>query len=505
MSGPRIRAFPTVVAPALASALALVLLAGCGTRLTQDELVAMNGGTVTAVPGSEPGGAPSDISGGVPGAVPADPGAPAVDPNAAAPGAQPGATPAAGGTAARPGTTTATTAPGTGGSGGGRKSGPATAALKTDNKPLTVCSVSELGGPAGAAFAQGIAGLQSWVGDVNSRGGVAGHKIRVVVKDSNSDPNVALAHARTCVENEGAVALVGSLSPLSNRGMQKYLESKGVPSIGGDCGSSTWNDSPVFFNQCPSVESNYWMLAYEAARAGTENKKLGFLYCQEAQTCAEGKKWWIDNQFPQKNGLELAYSKQFSLTQLDFTSECSAMKSAGVTVVMAVVDPSGLQRMGQSCARQGYNPVWSQPYASVYPDTPKKAGLGNIVLSMPVMPFDGITGKDAQNPTYQRYLTAYQRYGDGKPPGPSAVIGFTAGLLFERFVTEVAQKSPSVTSAALLQAASGIKKETLGGAIAPANFTTGEKTPDSKCWFLQVARDGGAFTAPNGLKQTCRK
>ncbi|GAA0616928.1 hypothetical protein GCM10009547_18820 [Sporichthya brevicatena] len=501
MSGPRFRAFPAALAPALASVLALALLAGCGTRLTQDELVAMNGGAVTTVPGADPAGTAADV----PGAVQADPGAPAPDPNAAAPGAQPVATPVAGGTAAKPGTTTATTAPGASTSGGGKSSRPATAALKTDNKPLTICSISEMGGPAGAALAQGVNGMQAWVGDVNSRGGVAGHQIRLVVKDSGSDPNVALSHARACVENEGAVAIVGSMAPFTSRGMMGYLQSKGVPAIGGDCGSSAWNDSPVMFNQCPAVATNYWSLAAEAARSGAQNKKFGFLYCQEAQTCAEGKRFMIDEKFVAQNGLELAYSKQFSLTQLDFTSECSAMKSAGVTAVTIVADPSALQRMGQSCSRQGFNPIYVLSYASVYPDTPTKAGLANIRLALPVVPFCCVTGADAENETFQRYLTSFQRYGGGKEPGPAAIIGFTAGLLFERFVLGVAETTPTVSSAALLKAAGGLKKETLGGMVAPITLTPGQKTPDTKCWSVMEARNGGAFTTPYGLTMSCRK
>jgi branched-chain amino acid transport system substrate-binding protein len=417
------------------------------------------------------------------------------------------ASPAAGATTPQPGGPAANQSGGgtSTKSGTGRTTDAVTSALKTDNKPITVCSVSELGGPAGAALAQGVNGMQAWVGDVNAHGGVAGHQIRLIVKDSGSDPNVALSHARDCVENQGAVALVGSMAPFTSRGMMPYLQSKGVPAIGGDCGSSAWNDSPVMFNQCPTVETNYWMLAVEAAKANTPNKNFAFLTCQEAQTCAEGKRWMIDEKFPEKNGLKLAYTKVFSLTQLDFTAECSAMKSAQVTTVLSVADPSALQRLGQSCARQGFNPIWVQPYASVNPDTQTKAGLANIILTMPVMPFCCIAGKDAQNPAYQRFVTDFQRYGGGKPAGPAAPIGFTAGLLFERFVHEVAKTTPTVTSAALLQAESGIQKETLGGAVGPMTLTPGGKTPDSKCWFTMVAKDGGAWQVPQGLKPTCRK
>lgn len=487
-----------IVVPAV---LALALLAGCGSRLSQGELVAMNSGPAAGI-AQQPG-----IAGTVPdtgaslqaGAAATDTDVPVANPTGAI---STTLDKKAGSGGANPGAAAAQT---NGAGTGAAKGGAGAAAIKTDNKPLTICSISELAGPVGAALADGVRGLQAWVGDVNSHGGVAGHQIRVIVKDSGSDPNVALSHARACVENEGAVAVVGSMMPLTGRGMQAYLESKGVPAIGGDCGSGFWNESAVFFNQCPTVETSYWYLAYEAAHSGAANKKYAVMYCQEAQTCAEAKKYMITEKFPEKNGLELAYTKVISLTQLDFTAECSAMKSAGITSVSVVADPATLQRLGQSCTRQGFNPIYVEPYASVALDSPQKAGLGNITLGMPVLPFCCVSGKAAENPTYKRYLTSVERYGGGKPAGPATVLGFTAGLLFERFIQEVAKTTPTVSSAALLKAASGIKQETLGGVVAPITLTSGQKTPDSKCWYVMQARGGGQWSAPNGLKLTCRK
>jgi branched-chain amino acid transport system substrate-binding protein len=480
----------------LPGVLSIALVSACGSRLSQAELTALNPGSTTAAVSAPtaPGIAPNIAPGMAPATAPGAALAPSPPIAGATPTAGPG--PAAPGPGPRqpPVGTTA-----------GKPIAPIAERTRTDNQPVTVCSVSELAGPAGAALAQGVTGITSWVGEVNARGGVLGHRIRLLVKDSGSDPAVALALTRSCVENDGAVALVGSMAPLTGRSIQSYLESKGVPAIGGDCGATVWNDSPAFFNQCPSVETMVWGVMAEAARVDAAHQKFAFLYCQEAGVCAEARALVVDRRFAQLNGLELAYVKQFSLVQLDFTSECAAMKSAGVSTAFAVGDPSSLQRLGQSCSRQGFNPTWSQSYASVAANTPTKAGLGNIRLIVPVVPFCCLTGKDAENPSYQRFVSAFARFGGGQTPGPAAPIGYTAGLLFERFLAEVAKTSPAVTSAGLLAAAGSLKKETLGGAVPPINLTPGRKTPDSGCWFVMVAREGGQWQTPNGLRLTCRK
>jgi branched-chain amino acid transport system substrate-binding protein len=203
--------------------------------------------------------------------------------------------------------------------------------------------------------------------------------------------------------------------------------------------------------------------------------------------------------------MTVAYSKQISLTQLDFTSECSAMKAANVTTVDIVADPSTLQRLGQSCSRQGFNPIYVQSQATVSATSQSAPGLGDLRVVLAAFPFCCLSGPPASNHAYQRYVTAYQRYGGSAAPGPAATDGYSAALLFQRFVDEVAKTSPAVTPASLLKAAGGIKNETLGGLAPPITLSVGKKTPDSRCWFVAVARNAGPYQVPDGLKTMCRR
>jgi hypothetical protein len=72
-------------------------------------------------------------------------------------------------------------------------------------------------------------------------------------------------------------------------------------------------------------------------------------------------------------------------------------------------------------------------------------------------------------------------------------------------VEQVAKTSARITPQLLIRAASNIKKETLGGVAPPINLTTGKPTPDSRCWYVAVAKNAGPWQVPNGLGLTCRR
>jgi branched-chain amino acid transport system substrate-binding protein len=335
-----------------------------------------------------------------------------------------------------------------------------------------------------------------WASYVNATGGVAGHPIQAIAEDSGSDPNKALSEVQDLYQNHHIIALVADMSPLTNAGFRSYVEKVGLPVIGGDCGSVTWNLSPLFYPTCAQTDTAYREIAQLSK---TRGDKFAFMYCLEAQTCAEGKTDMVDRGYARQAGLTLVYSAQISLTQVDFTSQCLAMKSAGATVVDLVADPSTVQRAGTSCSRQGYNPIWVQSQASVSATSQQLPGLGNLAVQNSVFPFAGVSGV----PAIDEFKAAFAKYDPGEVPGPANANGWAASELFAKLVTIAAQTNPTITSPSLRQAATTLHGETLGGLTAPMTFPAGQPAPDVKCYFVTETSNGGAWVAPDGDKPRC--
>lgn len=73
--------------------------------------------------------------------------------------------------------------------------------------------------------------------EINDKGGILGRPVKMVVYDTESDPNVALRMARELVEKDDVLAIIGPTSTGSGMAIKKYTEEQGIPTImtvGGD-------------------------------------------------------------------------------------------------------------------------------------------------------------------------------------------------------------------------------------------------------------------------------
>lgn len=471
----------TRVTVALILILSLVVTA-CGTRLDREAIMASAYGTgTTAGPGGQEG-VPGELGeGGLPGAPDAGTGGQANGDAGPVDGANQHSD--SGKTA----------------SGSGKTGSPGGSARPKDSSgggggPIVIASVGSYSGPAGAAWGAGAQGLKVWASHVNSKGGINGRKVEVIVYDDGGDGAKARSQAQDAVENRKAVALVGSMSHVTIKQQQSYAEKKKIPMIGGGCDGDHWHQSPLLFGQCASSDSSIYSVVAVGGKLG-KGKKWGALVCQESATCSQGEDLWFNKGYAEKAGLKPVYRAKISIAQPDFTSECIGARNAGVEILTVLGDPNTLARVGASCRRQNYNPQYLQPSGTVASKTPAQPGLADVLVSSPVFPFTGL-----KTPASKEFQAAWARYAGGKQLSGGAPLGWTAGKLFERAATKA---RANVAPAGLIKALNTLQNERLGGLTAPLTYPAGRPASDSKCWFV-MRTNNGAWAAPQGDKLMCR-
>lgn len=465
----------TVFAPIVA-----VLLAACGGTLSDEEVLAA--GAVTTPVGPAAGGG----SGPVPGADGAVAGPAAATGTEGATVGQPGAVVGPGG---------APTAGPEGATAGGGGDGAAAAAPSTPGEtgPIVVASVGNYSGPAGAAQAGIPRGVQVWAASVNAAGGLFGREVQVIVVDDGGDPARYASAVRDLVENRGVVAFVGNGASLSMPGGTAYLESAGVPVIGSDCSVHDWFRSSVYFPQCPTFSSHLESIVRAGVRV-TGRTQMGFVACLESAACrGDGGELEAG---AAASGAEIVYTGQISLTQIDFTAECRNAQSAGVDLMFVGADPNTLARFARSCERQGFTPKYVQASISVNAESVTLPGLSDVVVALPVFPFQGGSG-----PAIDAFSSAMGLYGGGVP-GPAEAYGWASGKLFEAIATRAAATAQSLQPATLLAAAHTVEGETLGGLTVPLTFTGATPTP-ANCYFVVQGDGAGGWSAPLGSEAIC--
>jgi branched-chain amino acid transport system substrate-binding protein len=106
-------------------------------------------------------------------------------------------------------------------------------------------TTSPYSGPASAYGVYGQA-QSAYFQMINEKGGINGRKINLISLDNAYSPPKALEQTRRLVESDEVFAIVGFVGTAPNAAVQKYLNSKAVPSIFLTSGAERFNDPKNF-------------------------------------------------------------------------------------------------------------------------------------------------------------------------------------------------------------------------------------------------------------------
>lgn len=360
----------------------------------------------------------------------------------------------------------------------------------TKGHPIVVGNVGTYSGPIGSMLRQAPRAVQAWAASVNARGGLNGHPVKVIVMDDGGDAAKSRSQVQELVEQHKVVALVGNM-PLaaSLKAWQPYIEEKKIPVIGGSC-IDGWNDSPMLFSQCPSLDSSIFGTVLVGAKHG-KSKKFGAFVCTEDPSCSYMADRWFKGGQAERAGLDPRYQANISITQPDYTAECIQARNAGVELLSVMGDPNTWERVAASCHRQNYNPQFIEN-SVVSANLPSKPGFSDALSPQLVMPFAGVS-----SPVFREFEDAWRKYGSGVIEG-SASMGWAGAKIFEKAARTA---ESDISSVGLVRSLYTFKNERFGGMTVPLSY--GPKgTSDSHCIFFMKAK-GGRWTAPAGDRPLC--
>jgi branched-chain amino acid transport system substrate-binding protein len=334
-------------------------------------------------------------------------------------------------------------------------------------------------------------GAEIWAKYVNQHGGLGGHKVNLITADDGGDPSTGLSEAQTMVQQDHVIAFVDSNNVLSEPTIQPYLEQAKVPMVGGDDIASPWFTSPDFFPSGASLQVQLDGIIKATVQTG--NTKFGTIVCVEfALICSNAGK--IVDQDAAGLGGKAVYDANVSLAQPDFTSQCLAAKSAGVTALFLGLDPASITRVASDCSNQGYHPK----YLSISLDDTNSvitSSTVGMISGGSAFPFSVVSAATAQFDQ-----AAQQATGSG-PIGEYEALAWVGGLILQTASANLPAANP--TAADVLAGLYQIKNNDFGGLASPITYVQGQPTVSPKCAFL-IEIGNGAFVAPNGLTPTCQ-
>jgi branched-chain amino acid transport system substrate-binding protein len=368
---------------------------------------------------------------------------------------------------------------------------PAGVPLVADKSVVKVGHIGTYSGVLGAIFNGGREMTSVWAASVNAHGGLNGHPVKVITADDGGDPSRNLSLTRDLVENQGVIAFVGNITPLSLNGSRAYLESKKIPLVGGDLTDVGWYRSPMFFPQGALIDGPLRGAAKLAVRSG--GPKVALLYCAEAAACYTARDLFQGDAVTNAGG-KLTYSAQVSLAQPNFTAECLQLRFREIDAVVATVDGNSLARIARDCKQQNVKVQFVSFALALVDSLRSSPDLDGLVGSTGLFPWMLRTGPAAE------YGAALGKYAPKLLTSGSTAAVWGSGLLLQ--AASRALPAGAVTSADILNGLYSLKKETLGGLAPPLTFRRGKPPAPMTCWY-EIALRKGEFVPPAGLKYTC--
>jgi branched-chain amino acid transport system substrate-binding protein len=358
-------------------------------------------------------------------------------------------------------------------------------------------SIGSCGGALASSIGGACAAIQAWASDVNARGGINGHPVKMIVIDDSATPEKALTGVKQLVEGDHVRAIVGEYSVLDSL-WAKYVQAKGMPVIGGFSTEPEFAANPDFFPSGGAVPPYDYGIASLAH--SSHKPKVGVMYCAEAPACALNTPLIAKSAHLFFPDVSVVYSAKIAATQPSYISECLAAKQAGVQTLVISQAGAIMLRVAQECAQQGFKPAIMTTGGVLNPVNAKDPSLQGALSVVGNVPLS-----DHTLPASQRFLAAMAKYASSvSPSGPewNGVLSqvWSGGLLFEA-AAKAGDIGPTSTSAQIKQALHKLTNETLGGFSSPLTFKPNTPT-QVPCTFL-LGVSNGTLDAPHGIAPVC--
>jgi branched-chain amino acid transport system substrate-binding protein len=326
------------------------------------------------------------------------------------------------------------------GSGGSSIASPAGASSAPTGNPIPIGVVGSYSGPVSSSIAAAHDSIIAWAAAVNASGGINGRPVKLYVKDDGGNLSTSLTAVKSLVADDHVVALVGEAAG-SAAPWAQYVESAGIPVIGGNSVDITFLSNADFYGVGGNLLSDYYGIAALAKQNGD---KIGNVFCAELPACAATTQ--LLTAFGGPLGVTVAYSSKAAASTPDFTAVCQGLKSANVQSYTLGLAAATFKQVARQCGQQQLTAKLLTSYVtdSTYPGTGAFEGME---VADPVFPYwlDTTAATKEFHAAIARYSPTLGT--DANPLNAEAAQAWASGKLFEAAVK--ASGSSDITSASL--------------------------------------------------------
>lgn len=354
--------------------------------------------------------------------------------------------------------------------------------------PIVIGASLPLSGTLGYMGKEVSEGIQGIINQTNDDGGINGRPIKFVPMDDAYDPAKHLANTRYLVDNEKAVAIVGSLGTEGLKSAAKFLNPKNFPVIGALSISDAISKPPqksLFALPAPQSVEGPTLVEYAVEKL--KAKRIAFVYQNDS---------WGEPAFKfseekiKSYGMEFVKVESFEPKASEMSTQLHRIKEAKPDAVILYALGSQAAAFVNSAADENFKPAILGPSGLNSPEWIKlvgKNGEGIISCSS----YYPIT---ADNMKWVRDL--HEKYKLANPSSNS-LMGTSAALVFIEALKNV---DGDLTPEAVLKEAEKIKNfdQKIGDPISFGTLDEGDNSRRGQTTQSIVILKDGLFV-PEGI------
>jgi len=266
----------------------------------------------------------------------------------------------------------------------------------------------DLSGPVAAGMPMLRNAMQMRIDEVNAAGGIHGRKIRLIVEDNGSQPQMAVRAVQKLVRSDQVFAIVNPFGSGPNAATVKVATDAGVIVFGPWAASGiiqkVGGNSPLLFTTVQNYDSTT-ATGVSWAVKNWKTQRVGVIY-QEGPF-GDLVRAGVNQALKEAGGFTVAAEAAWKAGDIDFSSQVARMKAANVDLIIA----GTITRETVGVMAETRKLGWNVRVLTTLP------GRSSIVVKVGKEAVEGLYGiggwrlhdPDSKDPVAQKFMTGFKQ------------------------------------------------------------------------------------------------
>jgi branched-chain amino acid transport system substrate-binding protein len=355
------------------------------------------------------------------------------------------------------------------------------AAAKLTGTPIKIGLVVALEGSEQQEMAPVPAVAEAWEQMINNSGGLNGHPVDIIVKDSKGDSATYLSDLQTLVSTDKVAAIISS-DDVSEGAGGTYLSQHNIPVIGGNgFDTALWGGLSNYYPNATTIPATLTGQAVAAKAVGA--KSFGTIVCAEVTACLQAQAEF--KPAAQDNGLSWTGIVTAAASAPNYTAQCLSLTEKNTDFISLAIQTSIAERLVPDCLQQGFHGTFGVNSNGFVQSAESQMTGATIAGNLESFPWWADVAPVQQ---FRNAMAKYEPSADYRNPDATSIWA-----TLELFKTAVGKTAANVdvTPALVTTDYGKLKNVTLDGLLAqPVTYTTGKAQPLVNCYWIYTYTPG---------------